>query len=150
MPETSEIIAIGSDHAGFLTKEYLKTMLAGWGYEVRDFGTFSEESMDYPDPIHPLAKSVEEGEYRFGIILCGSGNGVAMVANKYTHVRAALCWNEEIAKLARLHNDANIVSVPARFVDDRMAATIVYTFLTTGFEGGRHKRRVQKIAEILH
>ncbi|MFC2102347.1 ribose 5-phosphate isomerase B [Bacteroidota bacterium] len=143
------IIAIGSDHAGFIMKEYLKKIVSGWGYELKDFGTYSEESMDYPDPIHPLASAIEHGEYTRGIIICGSGNGVAMVANKYPHVRAALCWKEEIAKLARQHNDANVISIPARFVSNVLAADLVHLFLTTDFEGGRHERRVNKISATI-
>ncbi|MBE0646379.1 MAG: ribose 5-phosphate isomerase B [Bacteroidales bacterium] len=149
MAKPLEIIAIGSDHAGFLMKEYLIKILVGWGYEVKDFGTFSEERMDYPDPIHPLANAVEHGEYGRGVIICGSGNGVAMVANKYPHVRAALCWEEEIVKLARQHNDANIISIPARFVSNVLAADMVHLFLTTDFEGGRHEERVKKISETI-
>ncbi len=149
MAESFEIIAIGSDHAGFNMKEYLKKVLVTWGYEVKDFGSYSDESMDYPDPIHPLADSIEHGEYKRGIIICGSGNGVAMVANKYPHVRAALCWEEEIAKLARQHNDANIISIPARFVSNVLAAELVHFFLITNFEGGRHERRVKKISATI-
>ena len=145
MTENAEIIAIGSDHAGFVMKEYLTKILAGWGVKVKDFGAFSEESIDYPDPVHPLANSIEKGEYTRGIIICGSGNGAAMVANKYPHVRAALCWEEEIAKLARQHNDANIISIPARFISNISAAELVRVFLNTEFEGGRHERRVNKI-----
>lgn len=149
MNEFTEIIAIGSDHAGFTLKEYLKKILEGWGYQVKDFGAFSEESMDYPDSIHPLAKAIKEGKYKRGIIMCGSGNGAAMVANKYPHVRAALCWEEEITKLARLHNDANIISLPARFISNVHAAELIHLFLTTDFEGGRHERRVKKVSAII-
>ncbi len=141
-------IAIGSDHAGFCLKEKLKSFLAKEGYEVQDFGTDSEESVDYPDYIHPLAKTIEEGKLETGIILCGSGNGVAMVANKYRHVRAAVCWNEEISKLARQHNNANILALPARFLKEEDAVKIVHAFLTTPFEGGRHERRVNKISLV--
>ncbi len=149
MGKSVEIIAIGSDHAGYVMKEYLKKKLVEWGYELKDFGTFSDESMDYPDPIHPLASSIEHGKYRRGIIICGSGNGVAMVANKYPHVRAAICWEEEITKLARKHNDANIISIPARFVSNVHAADFVRLFLNTEFEGGRHERRVKKISVLI-
>ncbi|TSA28011.1 MAG: ribose 5-phosphate isomerase B [Bacteroidetes bacterium] len=149
MTDSGEVIAIGSDHAGFGMKKYLKKKLAEWGFESKDFGTFSEESMDYPDPIHPLASAMEKGEYQRGIIICGSGNGAAMVANKYMHIRAALCWNNEIAKLARQHNDANIISIPARFVSNVKAAEMVHLFLDTTFEGGRHERRVKKISILL-
>jgi len=145
MTEFSEIIPIASDHAGFTLKEYLKKILGGWGYQIEDYGTDSEESMDYPDAIHPLAKAINEGKYRRGIILCGSGNGAAMVANKYQNVRAAICWEEEITKLARLHNDANIIAIPARFISNVHASELVHLFLITEFEGGRHERRIQKI-----
>lgn len=138
-------IALGCDHAGYSTKEYIKTYLEDLGNKVWDFGTYSEESVDYPDFAHPLAKSVDEGHYEFGILFCGSGNGVNIVANKYQGVRSALCWNEDIAKLARLHNDANVCAVPARFVDLNEAKLIVKTFLSTEFEAGRHSRRVNKI-----
>lgn len=138
-------IALGCDHAGYSTKEYIKTYLEDLGNKVWDFGTYSEESVDYPDFAHPLAKSVDEGHYEFGILFCGSGNGVNIVANKYQGVRSALCWNEEIAKLARSHNDANVCAVPARFVDLNEAKLIVKTFLSTEFEAGRHSRRVNKI-----
>ena len=138
-------IALGCDHAGYSTKEYIKTFLEESGNKVWDFGTHSEESVDYPDFVHPLAKSVNEGDYDFGILFCGSGNGVNIVANKYQGVRSELCWNEEIATLARMHNNANVCAVPARFVDLNEAKLIVKTFLNTEFEGGRHSRRVNKI-----
>ena len=115
------------------------------GYEVKDFGTYSPESMDYPDVAHPLAESVEKGEVELGIALCGSGNGISMTLNKHQGVRAALCWNEELAALARQHNDANVLSLPARFISLDLAKRIVRTFLDSSFEGGRHLRRVQKI-----
>lgn len=148
MLDKKDVIAIGCDHAGFEMKEYLKSKLSESGYEVRDFGTGSAESVDYPDIIHPLAKAVNEGTYKRGIILCGSGVGVCIVANKYPHVRAALVWQEEIAKLARQHNDANIISLPARFISDSQALKFTETFLNTDFEGGRHQRRVDKIAPV--
>lgn len=149
MTKPPEIIAIGNDHAGYEMKEYLKQKLLEWGFGVKDFGTNSNESMDYPDPVHPLASSIEKGEYTRGIIICGSGNGVSMVANKYPHVRAALCWNGEIAKLARKHNDANVIAIPARFVSNQEATEFVHVFLNTDFEGGRHERRVKKISAII-
>ena len=149
MTKYDEIIAIGSDHAGFGMKEYLKKKLVEWGFETKDFGTFSEESMDYPDPIHPLASAIEKGVYQKGIIICGSGNGVAMVANKYPHVRAALCWEDETTRLARKHNNANIISLPARFISTDSAAELVKLFLHTEFEGGRHERRVNKISATI-
>lgn len=138
-------IAIGSDHAGYRMKEFLKGKLAGWGYMVTDYGTMSEESCDYPDPVHPLAKAVGDGTFPKGIILCGTGNGVSMVANKYDQVRAALCWCEDIVLFARQHNDANILALPARFITEEQAETFARLFLTTAFEGGRHQRRVEKI-----
>jgi len=149
MSKSLEIIAIGSDHAGFLMKEYLKKKLVEWDFKTKDFGTLSEESMDYPDPVHPLAKSIENKEFRLGVIICGSGNVVAMVANKYPQVRAAVCWKKEIARLARQHNDANIISIPARFVSKEYAREMVRLFLNTEFEGGRHVRRVNKISAII-
>ena len=138
-------LLIAADHAGFETKEYLKKILENQGYTVRDFGTFSNESMDYPDVVHPLADEINAGNYSIGIIICGSGNGVNMVANKYPHVRSALCWTEEIAVLARKHNNANIIAIPARFLDKEIATNIVNTFLSTEFEGGRHQNRIDKI-----
>jgi ribose 5-phosphate isomerase B len=138
-------IGIASDHAGFEYKEKLKEDLLKEGYEIVDYGTYSDESTDYPDYAHPLAKAVENKKHIYGITLCGSGNGINMTANKYQGIRAALCWNVEIAELARLHNDANICSLPARFVDYDLAKKIVHTFLNTNFEGGRHIRRIEKI-----
>ncbi|MEI7492394.1 MAG: ribose 5-phosphate isomerase B [Bacteroidota bacterium] len=149
MLDSQKKIAIGSDHAGYKFKEYLKDYLDKRRYTVIDFGTGSEESMDYPDPIHPLADAVNRNEIQKGIIICGSGNGVAMVANKYRNVRAAVCWNEEITKLARQHNDANIISLPARYISSEQALRFVEIFLDTDFEGGRHLRRVEKISQIL-
>jgi len=144
-----QTILIAADHAGFETKEYLKKALEKQGYSFRDFGTFSAESMDYADVVHPLAQEINAGNYPFGIVLCGSGNGVNMVVNKYIHVRSALCWQAEIAVLARQHNDANVLAIPARFVDKQTALQLAITFLSTAFEGGRHCRRVEKISEIL-
>lgn len=138
-------LGIASDHAGFEMKEALKQYLASLGYEVRDFGTDSPESMDYPDVAHPLARSVENGEVGLGIALCGSGNGISMTLNKHQGVRAALCWNVELAALARQHNDANVLSLPARFISVDQAKDIVRKFLESSFEGGRHQRRVEKI-----
>jgi len=142
-------IAIGSDHAGYKLKEYLKEYLQSQQYTVTDFGSFSEESMDYPDSIHPLANAVNRNEFEKGIIICGSGNGVAMVANKYNLVRAAVCWNDEIVRLARRHNDANIIALPARFINFEQGLKFLQIFLNTDFEGGRHKKRVEKISQIL-
>ncbi len=138
-------IAIGSDHAGFDYKQDIIHWLGRNGYEVLDFGPDSDASTDYPDHIHPVASAVENGEAVLGIILCGSGNGAAMTANKHQGIRAALCWNNELASLARQHNDANILSIPARFVSEAVAMSMVQTFLETPFEGGRHQRRVDKI-----
>jgi ribose 5-phosphate isomerase B len=141
-----EIIHIASDHAGYDLKAKLINYLENRKiYEINDFGTFSDNSVDYPDFIHPLAKDVDNKVYVKGIIICGSGNGVNMVANKYQNVRSALCWNEEIARLARQHNNANILALPARFISENEAISIVDVFFNTGFEGGRHQTRVEKI-----
>lgn len=137
-------IAIGADHAGFAYKEMLKTFLNS--YETKDFGTFGPASVDYPDFAHPVAGAVENGEFTFGILICGSANGVAITANKHQHIRAAICWQSEIAALARQHNDANILCLPARFISEELAKEITHTFLTTIFEGGRHQTRVSKIS----
>lgn len=149
MTDSSTILAMASDHGGYEMKEFLKTKLENAGYKIKDFGTNSEESVDYPDMIHPLAKAVNDGEYTTGIILCGSGNGAQMTANKYPNVRAGLCWNEEQAMLTRLHNNANILSLPGRFVALEEAWKIVQTFISTDFEGGRHLVRVEKISKLL-
>ncbi len=141
----TEKIIIGSDHAGFAYKERIIQFLTEAGYEVLDMGTDSAESVDYPDYIHPLAERIEGGEVAQGIIICGSGNGVAMTANKHQGIRAALSWNEELAILARKHNDANVLAIPARFVSLEKAEGMVKVFLETAFEGGRHERRVRKI-----
>ena len=142
-------VAVASDHAGYEMKEELKQYFADKLCELKDFGTYSTDSVDYPDMIHPMAKDVNDGKFDFGIAICGSGNGVSMVANKYKNVRAALCWQVELAKLARQHNDANIVSIPARFISQATAELIIETFLQTDFEGGRHLARVGKISSIL-
>ena len=138
-------IGICSDHAGFDYKGRLISHLQKNGYETVDFGTDSPESMDYPDTAHPLATAVENGEYERGIVICGSGNGISMTANKHQGIRCALCWNMELAALARQHNDANVVGLSARFIAYEEAQNIVDTFLSTAFEGGRHQRRVNKI-----
>jgi ribose 5-phosphate isomerase B len=135
---------IGSDHAGFALKQELINQLKVF-YEIVDHGAISPDSVDYPDYAHPVAKAVQE-EGVFGILICGSANGVAMTANKYPGIRAAICWKEEIASLARQHNDANVLCIPARFVSEDEALTITRTFLSTAFEGGRHANRVNKIA----
>lgn len=137
-------IAIGADHAGFEYKELLKDFLAD--YELKDFGTYAPESVDYPDFAHPVASAVENKEFDFGVLVCGSANGVAITANKHQHIRAAICWQNELASLARLHNDANIICIPARFVSTDLAKEMVETFLKTAFEGGRHQNRVNKIS----
>ncbi len=149
MTEVTNIIPIGSDHAGYSLKTFLINELSSLGYRFNDFGTFSEESVDYPDFIHPVARSVDKGQYSQGIIICGSGNGAIMVANKYLHVRAALCWNKDMAYLARAHNDANIIALPGRFITPHEALETVKVFLNTAFEGGRHTRRVEKISQLL-
>lgn len=138
-------IAIGNDHAGTSYKFEILKNLENQGIEVLNFGTDDESSMDYPDSIHPVADAVESGEADLGIILCGSGNGAAMTANHHKNIRAALCWNDELVALARQHNDANVLSIPARFVSLQDALQFVTTFLNTDFEGGRHKRRIDKI-----
>ncbi|MCP4522036.1 MAG: ribose 5-phosphate isomerase B [Cytophagales bacterium] len=139
-------IAIGGDHAGFAYKKEVIALLESKGYEVKDFGPYSEDSCDYPDYVHPLAQGVESKEFNFGIIICGSGNGVNMVANKYQDIRSALVWQNDLAALARQHNNANVLAIPARFVSLDDAKTFVDTFITTDFEGGRHENRVNKIA----
>ncbi len=149
MNESNNIIPIASDHGGFLMKRYIIDKLKENGYAVKDYGTYSEESVDYPDFIHPLAKAVNDGVYKRGIIMCGSGNGAQITANKYLHVRAGLAWSVEQAKLIRLHNDANIISLPGRFVSFEDAWEMVKVFLNTPFEGGRHVRRVEKISKLL-
>lgn len=140
---------MAADHGGYEMKEFLKEKLISTGYEIKDFGTFSDESVDYPDFIHPLAHAINEGEYDTGIIFCGSGNGAQITANKYPKVRAALCWNKELAKLAREHNNANVLSLPGRFIPLDLSWDLVQVFLSTPFEGGRHERRVEKISQLL-
>lgn len=138
-------IAIGCDHAGFKYKEKIAKQLEKEGYVIINFGCFSEDSVDYPDFAHPVAEAVKNKNNTIGILLCGSGNGVCMTANKHKEIRAALCWTIEIAKLSRIHNDANIVCIPARFIDFDTANEIVKIFLNTPFERGRHQNRVNKI-----
>ncbi|MDR7128692.1 ribose 5-phosphate isomerase B [Algoriphagus sp. 4150] len=139
-------IAIGGDHAGVEYKAKLISKLVSQGYEVKDFGPFSDASVDYPDYVHPLSNAIENGEYELGIVICGSGNGVAITANKHQGIRAALCWNEELAALSRQHNNANVIALPARFIAYELAEKLADIFLTTDFEGGRHQNRVSKIA----
>ena len=138
-------LVIGGDHAGYEYKEMIEALLIEKGYEVTDFGTNSLDSCDYPDFVHPVAESIENKTAKLGFLVCGSGNGVSMTANKHKDVRAALCWNKELAELARLHNDANILSIPSRFVSVEDAKAMVLAFLETEFEGGRHQKRVDKI-----
>ena len=139
-------IAIGADHAGFSLKEKLKKYLQEKGIEVKDFGPNSEQSVDYPDYAHPVANAVEKKEVDLGLLMCGSGNGINMAANKHQGIRSALCWNSEIAKLSRQHNNANILTLPARFIEEAEAIKCVDVFLSTPFEGGRHEGRVKKIS----
>jgi ribose 5-phosphate isomerase B len=139
-------IAIGNDHAGTEYKFAIVNYLKEKGIEVINHGTDEESSVDYPDFVHPVAKAIEKNEVDFGILLCGSANGVSMTANKYQKVRAALCWNKEIVELARQHNNANILSIPARFTAKAQVIEMVKTFLETPFEGGRHQGRVDKIS----
>jgi ribose 5-phosphate isomerase B len=138
-------LALGSDHAGFDHKEMLRTWLSSQGHEVQDFGTHSAASMDYPDIVHPLATAVEAGSFELGILLCGSANGVCITANKHAGVRGAIAWLPEIAALARQHNNANVLCIPARYVSEEGAREIVSAFLESVFEGGRHQNRVAKI-----
>ncbi len=137
-------IAIAGDHAGYELKEIIKNHMK-YKYEIQDFGTHSLDSVDYPDFVHPAASSVENGENELGILICGSGQGVSMTANKHQKIRCALCWEVELAELAKQHNDANMVAIPARFVSEELALKIIDAFLITEFEGGRHQNRVNKI-----
>ncbi|MGB0863829.1 MAG: ribose 5-phosphate isomerase B [Saprospiraceae bacterium] len=143
---TINTIAIGCDHAGFPYKAAVIKMLSEKGISVIDKGTYSLDSVDYPDFVHPVAEALEQNHAELGILMCGSGNGVSMTANKHQSIRAALCWNKEIAELARLHNNANIISIPVRFVSEEIALEMISTFISTEFEGGRHGRRVDKMA----
>jgi len=138
-------IAIGCDHAGYSTKEELVSYLKQLGHSIKDFGAYSDQSVDYPDHAHPVAQSVANGQYELGIVLCGSGNGVNISANKTSGIRSALCWVPEIATLARQHNNANVCAIPARFVSVDIAKQIAVAFLTAEFEGGRHANRIAKI-----
>ncbi len=141
-----KLVPIGCDHAGFQLKEKIISHLINKGYEIEDFGCYSEESIDYPDFGHLVASKVEENEGVLGVIICGSGNGINMTANKHAGVRSALCWKKELAELARQHNNANIIALPARFISLEEGIEMVDVFLSTEFEGGRHGRRVDKIA----
>lgn len=139
-------IAIGADHAGFELKEKVREWLTRSGFEYKDFGTYVAESSDYPDFAHPVASAVESKEFDLGILICGSGNGVAITANKHQDIRAAICWTEDLASLARQHNDANVLCLPSRYISSDVAMKITDKFLNSSFEGGRHERRVKKIA----
>ncbi len=139
-------IAVGADHAGFEYKELLRKWLENNGYEFKDFGTYTTDSADYPDFAHPVATAVEKNEFEFGLLVCGSANGVAITANKHQGIRAAICWNEELASLARQHNNANVLCLPARYITIELAEKILDRFLHSSFEGGRHERRVGKIS----
>jgi ribose 5-phosphate isomerase B len=139
-------VAIGSDHAGFVCKQQIIAHLEKLGLKVKDFGTHSTDSVDYPDFAHPTAACVENGEAGFGILICGSANGVAITANKHAGIRAGICWNLEVVELLRLHNDANILCLPARFVEEEQALDMTDLFIKTSFEGGRHAKRVNKMA----
>lgn len=139
-------IAIVSDHAGYFLKEKILSFLISEKHNVKDLGASSEEPVDYPDFGHPLANVISAGEYELGISICGTGNGINMVVNKHPGIRSALCWNEEISRLARAHNDANICALPGRFISESEAYLIVKTFIDTDFEGGRHQRRIDKIS----
>lgn len=141
-----EKIAIGADHAGFEYKEHLIKWLDKKGYVTKDFGTYSSDSADYPDFAHPVANAVEKKEFDLGLLICGSGNGVAMTANKHQDIRAAICWKEELAELARTHNNANVLCIPSRHISLELAENIVDKFLHSVFEGGRHATRVDKIS----
>ncbi len=139
-------ISIGCDHAGYPYKEAIMELLEEKGFAVNDKGTYSSESVDYPDFVHPVAESIERGEAQLGVLICGSGNGVAMTANKHQTVRAAVCWNEDLASLARHHNNANVIAIPARFISKDEAVKLVDIFVHESFDGGRHQRRVDKIS----
>ncbi|HAC26188.1 MAG TPA: ribose 5-phosphate isomerase B [Cytophagales bacterium] len=146
MNDVKPTVALGADHAGYALKEVLRKKLEQYGYHLRDFGTNNGDSVDYPDFARPVAVAVEKGEFDLGLLICGSANGVAMTANKRPGIRAAICWTEELGALAREHNNANVLCLPARFIDEALAEKILIKFLTTSFEGGRHQRRVDKIA----
>jgi ribose 5-phosphate isomerase B len=141
-------IAVCNDHAGYELKTKILEYLEAEGAEVKDFGAFSAESSDYADFAHPMACAIKKGEFDFGVSICGSGNGISMTLNKHLGIRAALCWNPEIVHLAREHNDANVLSLPARFVTESEALDMVDVFFSTDFEGGRHQRRIDKMNNI--
>lgn len=149
MAEYGRVLGLATDHGGFEMKEFIKQKLFEVGYELKDYGTDSIKSVDYPDFIHPLASAIDKGEIQRGIIFCGSGNGAQITANKYQGVRAAIGWSIDQARLAREHNNANVLSLPGRFVSFELAWEMVQIFLSTEFEGGRHKVRVDKVARII-
>lgn len=138
-------IALTADHAGYFLKEKIKKYLINEKYEIKDFGTYSDENVDYPDYAHPLAQAVASGDFNIGFSICATGNGINMTVNKHQGIRGALCWNEEMSRLSRAHNDANICALPGRYISESEALLIVKTFLNTSFEGGRHTRRIEKI-----
>ena len=144
----NQTIAIGCDHAGFPFKDPIIAHLKELGYEVKDFGTYSLDSVDYPDFVHPVGKSIEAGESQFGVLICGSGEGVCITANKHAGIRAALVWRDDITALSRQHNNANVICLPSRFISQNDAIKFVDVFLSTKFEGGRHERRVEKISQF--
>jgi ribose 5-phosphate isomerase B len=144
--DLSTPIAIGADHAGFEYKMVIVDQLMNKGFTIKDFGTFNKDSVDYPDFAHPVSSAVENGEAGWGILVCGSANGVAITANKHQGIRAAICWQTDIARLAREHNNANIICLPARYISLPMAEEMINVFLRTAFQGGRHEKRVEKIA----
>jgi ribose 5-phosphate isomerase B len=145
----NSIIPIGSDHGGFELKQFIIKCLQAEGYKFEDCGTHSPESVDYPDFIHPVASAVNQGKFQAGIVICGSGQGANMTANKYPNVRSALVWDQEQTKLTRMHNDANIIALPGRFIEYELAVELVKIFLNTPFEGGRHHNRIRKMKEII-
>ncbi|TWP24268.1 ribose 5-phosphate isomerase B [Apibacter muscae] len=140
-------IAVAADHAGFEYKNLIFKYLTDRGFQVHDFGTYSQDSVDYPDFVHPLATAIENKEFDFGFLFCGSGEGVSITANKHAGIRCALCWQNDIAKLSRQHNNANVMAIPTRFIAKELAQELVDTFLSTQFEGGRHETRVEKISK---
>lgn len=143
-------VAIANDHAGTELKAELKTFLENFDYELINYGTDSDTSVDYPDYVHPVAQAIENEKANFGILICGSAQGVAITANKHKNIRAAVCWETEIASLARKHNDANVLCLPARFLSEKNANQIALVFLQTKFEGGRHQKRVEKITSCCY
>lgn len=143
--DKNKVVPIGADHAGFQLKAVIISHFSNLGYQFKDYGTYKEDSIDYPDFGHPVAQHVAENENVLGIAICGSGNGINMTINKHRGIRGALCWNKEVTQLARQHNDANIIALPARFISEQEAIKMVSLFFETQFEGGRHQRRIDKI-----